>query len=51
MIPGPRNFAVSLQADINKRTGACPFYGHAEEENLFDEEETLTRSNFVLSFF
>jgi hypothetical protein len=41
-IPGAHEFAVRLQADVNK-AGTCPFRGHAGEEDSFDEEETLIK--------
>jgi hypothetical protein len=40
-IPGRHEFAVSLQALVNKAAGTCPICGHVEEEDSSDDEETL----------
>jgi hypothetical protein len=40
-IPGPHEFAVSLQAHVNKVDRLCALYGHSEEENLSQEDEMM----------
>jgi hypothetical protein len=42
-ISGLHEFAVSLQADVNKAAGAFLLYGHVTEEYLFAEEEMLIK--------
>jgi hypothetical protein len=41
-ISGPHEFAVSLQAYVNKAAGAFLLYGHVEDECLFAEEEMFS---------
>jgi hypothetical protein len=39
-IPRPHEFALSLQAQVDKAAGTCSLCDHVEEEDAFYEEET-----------